>query len=83
MNMLIRALCASIMLLAVSSAHALAAEESCVKGDAKTVDEAFSLGVELAKKIGFELGDGEKSAHIHILPDNKHHIYIVELCPSP
>jgi hypothetical protein len=83
MKTFISTLCAAGILLVSSSAYAINAEKTCFKGDAKTVDEAFNLGVELAKKSGFELGDGEKNAHIHILPDKEHGIYIVKVCPSP
>ena len=81
MNTFIRIIFASIFFFAASFGSALASEEECVKGDAKTVDEAFKLGVELAKKAGLELGNGEKKSKIHILSDKEHHLYIVKVCP--
>ena len=82
MKTFISALFTAAILLIFSSAYAVDADKNCLRGDAKTIDDAFSLGVELAQKAGFELGDGEKEARIHILPDKEHGLYLVEVCPA-
>ena len=76
------ATCAISMILIASPVLALDSKEKCVRGDAKTVDAAFTLGVKLAKDAGLELGSGEKQAHIHILPEKDHGRYVVEVCPA-
>lgn len=76
------ATCAISAILIASPAFAVASKVKCVKGDAKTVDAAFTLGVKLAKDAGLELGSGEHQAHIHILPEKDHGLYVVEVCPA-
>ena len=82
MKTFISALCAAAVILVSSSAYAVDAEKNCLRGNAKTVDEAFKLGVDMAKKAGLKLGDEKKEAHIHILPNKDASLYTVEVCSS-
>lgn len=77
------AACAVSAMLIASPALALDSKENCMRGDAKTVDAAFTLGVKLAKDAGLELGAGENKAQIRILPKNDHDLYVVEVCHAP
>ncbi len=82
MKKIIIAGCAVAAILVVNLAQAADSDKNCIRGDAKTIDEAFTLGVKLAKSAGLELGAGENQAHIHILPEKDHDLYVVEVCPS-
>jgi hypothetical protein len=82
MKTYISTLFAAAIILVSASGYAADADKECLRGDAKTVDEAFKLGVDMAKKAGLELGDGENKAHIHILPNKEHNFYTVEVCSS-
>ena len=82
MKKLILAACALSTLLVFSTAQAADSDKDCIKGDAKTVDEAFKLGVQIAKDSGLELGEGEGKSHIHILPEKKQGLFVVEVCSS-
>jgi len=74
-------------LLAAGSAYAADHFSGPLRGHAKTIDEAFSSGVKMAKNAGFELGeekDCNKSyAKIKILPKKENGLYVVEVYSSP
>lgn len=71
-----------IMLLTGSLAYAGDAKKDCLSGEGKTVDDAFKVGVALAKGAGLQLGGEEGKARLHILPKNGHGVYVVKVCHS-
>ncbi len=69
-------------LFAAGSSYAGDSCLGCIKGYAKTVDEAFDLGIKIARDAQFKLGDGEEDAHLHIMPKKDDVLYLVQVCPS-
>jgi len=77
---------AFFLLFAAGLAHSDDYSKNHLRGYAKTVDEAFALGVKLAEDADFEIGEGKNclkpDAKIKILPEKEKGLYVVEVHDS-
>jgi hypothetical protein len=85
MKKLVIAACVSAIALLAAGASQAEGKKNCVRGYSKTAEEAFALGVKLAKSKDVELGVENQllaDTRIRILPEKMNGLFVVEVYSS-